>query len=99
MNMELASHRYENRTWYPAGGGKVQCMTCSRKCLIPNGKSGFCGIRKNVKGKLMMLSYGRAIVAHVDPVEKKPLYHFLPGSSIYSIGLKVCILCSNISLV
>jgi pyruvate formate lyase activating enzyme len=87
--MEAASAKFENKTWKGLDDNKVQCITCSHKCIIPLGRSGICGIRKNVNGKLLLLSYGRAIARHIDPIEKKPLHHVLPGSKIYSIGLNM----------
>jgi len=69
---------------------KVQCTCCQRKCVIENGRSGFCGVRKNVDGDLYLMVYGKAIAIHMDPIEKKPLYHFLPGSKIFSFGTVGC---------
>lgn len=68
----------------------LQCQTCSHFCKIKEGRVGICGIRQNLKGKLYLLAYGKAIASHVDPVEKKPLFHFLPGSSAYSVGTIGC---------
>jgi pyruvate formate lyase activating enzyme len=69
---------------------KVRCATCNHRCLILPGKRGICGVRQNKDGKLYLLVYGKAIAAHIDPIEKKPLYHFLPGTSIYSIATVGC---------
>ena len=71
-------------------GGRVRCTACARYCVIPRGSHGFCFVRKNVGGKLVLLSYGRASAIQVDPVEKKPLSHFHPGSRVYSIGTVGC---------
>ncbi len=68
----------------------VECSACSWRCSIGDGKRGACGVRQNIGGKLFLLVYGRAVSAGVDPVEKKPLYHFLPGSKIFSIGTVGC---------
>jgi len=68
----------------------VRCLACSHKCLVLEDKTGICGVRKNIKGELYLLVYGRASALHVDPIEKKPLYHFLPGSKAYSIGTVGC---------
>jgi len=68
----------------------VKCKTCRHFCTIAPGKCGICGVRENTKGKLYFLPYGRAIAAHLDPVEKKPLYHFLPGTFSYSIATVGC---------
>ncbi len=69
---------------------KVQCLACSHKCLISEGKTGICGVRKNIKGDLFLLVYGLVIAEHIDPIEKKPLYHFLPNTYSYSIGTIGC---------
>ncbi len=69
---------------------KVRCLACCHQCLIPNGKRGLCGVRENQKGELQLLVYGKVIAKHTNPLEKKPLYHFLPGESVYSIGTVGC---------
>jgi pyruvate formate lyase activating enzyme len=68
----------------------VRCQTCSHRCVIAPGKRGTCGVRENIGGKLYFLPYGRAIAANVDPIEKKPLYHFLPGTYSFSIATVGC---------
>ncbi|MDD5022933.1 MAG: AmmeMemoRadiSam system radical SAM enzyme [Candidatus ainarchaeum sp.] len=70
--------------------GKIQCNACSRNCVISEGNAGFCGVRKNKKQKLDLIVYGKPCSACVDPVEKKPLFHFLPGSFAYSLGTYGC---------
>jgi pyruvate formate lyase activating enzyme len=70
--------------------GKVRCTACARYCTIPEGSHGFCFVRKNVGGQLVLLSYGKASAVQVDPIEKKPLSHFHPGSRVYSIGTVGC---------
>ncbi len=74
----------------PLEGGKVRCTACARYCTIPEGSHGFCFVRKNVEGSLVLLSYGKASAVQVDPVEKKPLSHFHPGTRVYSIGTVGC---------
>lgn len=69
---------------------KVKCSLCPHHCLIAPGKRGICGVRENQNGTLMSLVYGKIISQHVDPIEKKPLYHFLPGSHAYSIATMGC---------
>ncbi len=64
----------------------VRCRLCPQLCLVEPGESGNCFIRKNIDGKLYAMEYGRVSSAHLDPIEKKPLYHFHPGSTILSIG-------------
>ena len=74
----------------PLDGAKVRCTACARYCTIPEGSHGFCFVRKNEGGRLVLLSYGRAAAVQVDPVEKKPLSHFHPGARVYSIGTVGC---------
>ncbi len=68
----------------------VQCGVCEQKCVIKENSFGKCGVRKNIKGDLFALNYNKIVVAHVDPIEKKPFYHFLPGSLAFSIGTAGC---------
>ncbi len=68
----------------------VECILCPRRCVLANYQRGDCLVRVNVDGKLYTLVYGKACTAHVDPVEKKPLFHFLPGTAIYSIATAGC---------
>ncbi len=74
----------------PLEHGKVRCTACARYCVIPSGSHGFCFVRKNVGGRLVLLTYGIASAVQVDPVEKKPLSHFHPGSRVLSIGTVGC---------
>jgi len=74
----------------PMGGAKVRCTACARYCQIPDGKPGLCGVRANVGGKLQLLVYGKVITGHVDPIEKKPVSHFMPGTKIFSIATTGC---------
>lgn len=69
---------------------KVRCALCSHRCVIAAGKRGICNVRENRGGLLHTLVYGRLIAQHIDPIEKKPLYHFLPGSLSYSIATVGC---------
>jgi len=69
---------------------KVQCKNCSHYCIILPGKCGICGVRKNQNGKLYSLVYGKAVACHIDPIEKKPFFHFLPGSYSLSIATVGC---------
>ena len=75
---------------------KLQCKLCPKGCVIAPGQSGECGVRVNVDGRLLAVTYGRPCAVHVDPVEKKPLFHFLPGTGILSIATVGCNLhCKN----
>ena len=68
----------------------LQCELCPRYCVIKNSEVGNCGVRKNIQGKLYSLVYGKPCSINIDPIEKKPLYHFLPGSESFSIGTVGC---------
>ncbi|MFA6596807.1 MAG: AmmeMemoRadiSam system radical SAM enzyme [Ignavibacteriaceae bacterium] len=80
---------YEAKWWQPEGT-KLLCTLCPRYCTIGEGQNGFCFIRKNIGGKLYSLGYGRPTGFAIDPIEKKPLNHFLPGSEILSFGTAGC---------
>ncbi|MCU0372127.1 MAG: AmmeMemoRadiSam system radical SAM enzyme [Ignavibacteria bacterium] len=70
--------------------GRAACVLCPHECSIPIGQTGTCGVRKNIDGKLYALTYSKPVAIHLDPIEKKPLYHFYPGSQILSIGTLGC---------
>jgi pyruvate formate lyase activating enzyme len=71
-------------------GAKVRCFLCSHRCLIADGKRGVCCVRENKEGILYSLVYERLISANVDPIEKKPFFHFLPGSKAFSVAAPGC---------
>jgi pyruvate formate lyase activating enzyme len=75
--------------WSPEGDG-VRCRLCLHECHIGEGQAGFCRVRRNIGGKLYSLVWGKLCSANPDPIEKKPLYHFLPGSKAYSIATVGC---------
>jgi len=68
----------------------VQCFLCAHECLISEGKRGICGVRENREGTLYSLVYGKVIAMNVDPVEKKPLFHFYPASTSFSVSTVGC---------
>lgn len=68
----------------------VQCHLCPHECTIADGKTGFCNVRRNSGGTLEATTYGKVAAAGMDPIEKKPLYHFLPGTQILSLGQAGC---------
>lgn len=68
----------------------VDCLLCCHRCHIEKGKFGFCGVRQNVDGELYSLFYGNLIASNIDPIEKKPLYHFFPKTDSYSIAQPGC---------
>ncbi|MGD0336799.1 MAG: AmmeMemoRadiSam system radical SAM enzyme [Candidatus Omnitrophota bacterium] len=82
MKEALLYERLENKL--------VHCHLCNHHCRIADDEFGFCGARHNIAGKLYTHAYGSVIAAHVDPIEKKPLYHFLPGHFSFSIATIGC---------
>ncbi|MCX6098335.1 MAG: AmmeMemoRadiSam system radical SAM enzyme [Caldiserica bacterium] len=70
--------------------GAVKCLACAHGCLIAEGRTGLCSVRRTVKGELQSLVYGLPAAVALDPIEKKPLYHFLPGSTALSLGTFGC---------
>ncbi len=84
------------------GGGRVRCGLCAHRCLIKDGARGICRVRENRDGTLYSLVYGKTISQSVDPIEKKPLFHFLPGTRSYSIATVgcnfTCLNCQNYSI-
>ncbi|MGA2774885.1 MAG: AmmeMemoRadiSam system radical SAM enzyme [Candidatus Omnitrophota bacterium] len=72
------------------GKGLVRCYLCAHFCRIREKGFGFCGVRQNIAGELFTYSYGKVVASYVDPVEKKPLYHFFPGSLSFSIAAAGC---------
>ncbi len=88
--------------WEISDNGKLLCTLCPRYCKIGEGQSGFCFIRQNIDSKLYSVGYGRPTGFAIDPIEKKPLNHFLPGTNILSFGTAGCNLgckfCQNWSI-
>jgi pyruvate formate lyase activating enzyme len=74
----------------PLEEGKIKCNLCSHRCVIKEGRRGKCSVRENQGGSLQTLVYGKIIARHVDPIEKKPLFHFLPGTLSYSVATVGC---------
>ena len=70
--------------------GKLKCLLCPKECFISENKTGVCGTRENTDGVLYALTYSKPVAIHLDPIEKKPLYHFHPGEVILSIGTLGC---------
>jgi pyruvate formate lyase activating enzyme len=81
---------HEAMLWEKLDEGRVHCYLCAHECRIADSKFGVCGVRQNRGGTLYTLVYARAVAVHIDPIEKKPLYHFLPGSTSYSIATPGC---------
>lgn len=76
--------------WHPTKDGRIQCDLCPRFCRLKEGQRGFCFVRQCQDGQIVMTSYGRSSGYCVDPVEKKPLYHFYPGTPVLSFGTAGC---------
>ena len=72
------------------GSGKILCQACAQACKLDEGEYGICGVRKVEDGELKLLVYGLAAAVNIDPVEKKPMFHFLPKSSAFSVGTVGC---------
>ena len=85
--------------WTPLLDGVVQCELCPRHCCLDKGKAGYCGVRENVNGELKTLSYAHPVSAAIDPIEKKPLAQFMPGTQTFSFGTfgcnLGCVFCQN----
>ena len=88
--------------WKKTENNTIECQLCPHHCRITSGKTGFCGVRKNISGTLYSLAYGHPVALAVDPIEKKPLAEFLPGSKALSFGTYGCnfncCFCQNDSL-
>ncbi len=76
--------------WHAGESGRVVCDLCAHRCTILPGRPGICQVRVNAQGELRTLCHNRLIAAHVDPIEKKPFFHFLPGTRSYSIATVGC---------
>src|SRR4249919_1355903 len=76
--------------WHRLADGRVQCDVCPRACRLHEGQRGFCFVRERVNDRIVLTTYGRSSGFCVDPIEKKPLYHFLPGTPVLSFGTAGC---------
>jgi pyruvate formate lyase activating enzyme len=76
--------------YYTVEGERVRCLLCPNRCLVASGKLGRCLGRKNINGKFFAINYGEVVAMAVDPIEKKPLYHFYPGAEIFSVATYGC---------
>jgi pyruvate formate lyase activating enzyme len=78
------------RTWEKTKDDTVRCLLCPHNCILKPGGRGICGVRENIGGELDLMTFGQISGMALDPVEKKPLYHFHPGSAILSVGSYGC---------
>jgi pyruvate formate lyase activating enzyme len=88
--MRVAESSYPARWWHALADGRIQCDLCPRDCRLHEGQRGLCFVRRMQGGRMVLATYGRSSGFCVDPVEKKPLHHFYPGSAILSFGTAGC---------
>jgi len=88
--MQTGGNMKEAKLYNKKKDGKVECYTCAQGCTIAPGKRGLCGVMENREGTLYSLVYGKTIADNTDPIEKKPLFHFLPGTLSFSIATAGC---------
>ena len=88
--MKVATSNYPARYWHKLDDGRLQCDLCPRDCKLHEGQRGACFVRKNLGGAMVLTTYGRSSGFCIDPIEKKPLNHFYPGSSVLSFGTAGC---------
>ncbi len=82
--------QYRGRFWHTQEDGRIFCNLCPRNCRLGDGQRGFCFVRQNIGGEMILTTYGRSSGFCIDPVEKKPLNHYYPGTSILSFGTAGC---------
>jgi pyruvate formate lyase activating enzyme len=90
IEMKVTESRHPTKYWHAIDHDRIQCDLCPRFCKLKEGQRGLCFIRKNLQGAVVLTSYGRSSGFCIDPIEKKPLNHFYPGSSVLSFGTAGC---------
>jgi len=90
MVIPVTPSNHPARWWTPVPDGRIECRACPRLCKLQAGQRGFCFVRQNVGGRMVLTTYGRSSGFCVDPIEKKPLNHFYPGTSVLSFGTAGC---------
>src|SRR5213080_682184 len=102
MEVPLIQSDHPGRWWMMLPDGRIECRLCPRFCKLNEGQRGFCFVRQRAGDRMVLTSYGRSSGFCVDPVEKKPLNHFLPGTAVLSFGTAGCNLacrfCQNWSI-
>jgi pyruvate formate lyase activating enzyme len=88
--MSIPESHYPARWWHALPDGRIQCDLCPRDCRLHEGQRGLCFVRKMEGGQMILTTYGRSSGFCIDPIEKKPLNHFYPGSSVFSFGTAGC---------
>lgn len=90
MHQRITSDTVATRYWHALDDGRIQCDLCPRFCKLHDQQRGLCFVRQNLDNQIVMTSYGRSSGFAVDPIEKKPLNHFYPGSAVFSFGTAGC---------
>jgi len=90
MSLPVTASNHPARWWAPLPDGRIECQLCPRLCKLNDGQRGFCFVRQRVGDEMQLTTYGRSSGFCVDPIEKKPLNHFLPGTPILSFGTAGC---------
>ena len=90
MNSAIAESNYPGRWWTRLADGRIECRLCPRFCKLNEGQRGFCFVRRRAGDQMVLTTYGRSSGFCVDPIEKKPLNHFYPGTSVLSFGTAGC---------
>jgi len=88
--MSIPESHFPARWWHTLPDGRIQCDLCPRDCRLHEGQRGLCFVRKMEGGRMVLTTYGRSSGFCIDPIEKKPLNHFYPGSSVFSFGTAGC---------
>ncbi len=86
----MANAHFPGRYWHKLADGRIQCDLCPRDCKLHDGQRGLCFVRKREEEQIVLTTYGRSSGFCIDPIEKKPLNHFYPGSSVLSFGTAGC---------
>ena len=90
LSKTMPNAHFPGRYWHQLDDGRIQCDVCPRDCKLHDGQRGLCFVRKREGDRIVLTTYGRSSGFCVDPIEKKPLNHFLPGSSVFSFGTAGC---------
>ena len=90
MHTHITADTVKTRNWHELEDGRIQCDMCPRYCKLHKDQRGLCFVRQNLDQQIVMTSYGRSSGFAIDPIEKKPLNHFLPGTSVFSFGTAGC---------
>src|SRR5438094_9557746 len=86
----MTETRYATTWWTSLDDGRIRCDVCPRACALHDGQAGLCFVRMSAGDQIVLTTYGRSSGFCVDPIEKKPLNHFLPGTSVLSFGTAGC---------